>query len=107
MFARDANDASRRSVEGDGALDAARHVAWQREAEIDIPQPIELLGFRGPLTVQRSLLACCENVLPSELTFEEMNHINFDWYAPATRTAVGGRRSPRVLGGADCVWSTR
>jgi arsenite methyltransferase len=54
-------------------------------AEIDIPRPIEILGIpAGRTTVQRLFYWHVAKVFfHPELTFEEMNHINFDWYAPA------------------------
>ncbi len=54
-------------------------------AEIDIPQPIDLLGIpAGRINVQRLFYWHVAKIFyRAELTFEEMNHINFDWYAPA------------------------
>jgi SAM-dependent methyltransferase len=54
-------------------------------AEIDIPEPIDLLGIpAGRINVQRLFYWHVAKVFyRPELTFDEMNHINFDWYAPA------------------------
>lgn len=54
-------------------------------AEIDIPQPIDLLGIpAGRINVQRLFYWHVAKIFyRADLTFEEMNHINFDWYAPA------------------------
>jgi SAM-dependent methyltransferase len=54
-------------------------------AEIDIPQPIDLLGIpAGRINVQRLFYwHVAKAFYRPDLSFEEMNHINFDWYAPA------------------------
>ena len=54
-------------------------------AEIDIPQPIDLLGIpAGRINVQRLFYwHVAKTFYRPDLTFDEMNHINFDWYAPA------------------------
>ncbi|WP_284734598.1 class I SAM-dependent methyltransferase [Sphingosinicella terrae] len=54
-------------------------------AEIDIPQPIELLGIpAGRIDVQRLFYwHVAKMFYRPDLDFEEMNHINYDWYAPA------------------------
>ncbi len=53
--------------------------------EIEIPEPIELLGIpAGRINVQRLFYWHVAKAFYSpQLTFDEMNHINFDWYAPA------------------------
>jgi len=53
--------------------------------EIDVPEPIDLLGIpAGRLNVQRLFYwHVAKAFYRSELTFDEMNHVNFDWYAPA------------------------
>lgn len=53
--------------------------------EIDIPQPIDLLGIpAGRINVQRLFYwHVAKTFYRPDLTFDEMNHINFDWYAPA------------------------
>jgi len=53
--------------------------------EIDVPRPIELLGIpAGRTSVQRLFYwHVAKAFFHPELTFDEMNHINFDWYAPA------------------------
>ena len=54
-------------------------------AEIDIPKPIDLLGIpAGRINVQRLFYwHVAKTFYRPDLTFDEMNHINFDWYAPA------------------------
>ena len=55
------------------------------DAEIDVPQPIELLGIpAGRTTVQRLFYWHVAKVFyRADFSFDEMNHVNFDWYAPA------------------------
>ena len=54
-------------------------------AEIDIPQPIDLLGIpAGRIDVQRLFYwHVAKAFYRPDLDFDEMNHINYDWYAPA------------------------
>ena len=54
-------------------------------AEIDIPKPIDLLGIpAGKINVQRLFYwHVAKAFFRPDLTFDEMNHINYDWYAPA------------------------
>jgi SAM-dependent methyltransferase len=54
-------------------------------AEIDIPESIELLEIpAGRVNVQRLFYwHVAKTFYRQDLTFDEMNHINFDWYAPA------------------------
>jgi arsenite methyltransferase len=54
------------------------------DAEIDIPEPIELLGIpAGRINVQRLFYwHVAKAFYRPDYTVEEMNHINFDWYAP-------------------------
>jgi len=54
-------------------------------AEIDIPQPIDLLGIpAGRINVQRLFYwHVAKMFYRPDFSLEEMNHINFDWYAPA------------------------
>jgi SAM-dependent methyltransferase len=53
--------------------------------EIDIPEAIDLLGIpAGRVNVQRLFYwHVAKAFYHPELTFDEMNHVNFDWYAPA------------------------
>jgi ubiquinone/menaquinone biosynthesis C-methylase UbiE len=55
------------------------------DTEIDIPEPIDLLGIpAGRITVQRLFYwHVAKMFYRADLTLDEMNHINFDWYAPA------------------------
>jgi SAM-dependent methyltransferase len=57
----------------------------QLDAYIDIEEPIEILGIpRGRINVQRLFYWHVAKMFYSpELNLSEMNHINFDWYAPA------------------------
>jgi arsenite methyltransferase len=52
---------------------------------VDIPEPIDLLGIpAGRISVQRLFYWHVAKVFyDPELTFQETNHINFDWHAPA------------------------
>lgn len=54
-------------------------------AEIDIPEPIELLDIpAGRISVQRLFYwHVAKMFYHPDMTFDEMNHINYDWYAPA------------------------
>ena len=64
-------------------------------AEIDIPQPIDLLGIpAGRTSVQRLFYwHVAKTFYRPDLSFDEMNHINFDWYAPANAQ----RQSPEEV----------
>lgn len=55
------------------------------DAEIEIPQPIDLLGIpAGRINVQRLFYWHVAKIFyRPELSFDEMNHINYDWYVPA------------------------
>jgi arsenite methyltransferase len=52
--------------------------------EIEIPDDIPLLGIsKGRIDVQRLFYwAVCKTYYRPDFSFEEMNHINFDWFAP-------------------------
>jgi SAM-dependent methyltransferase len=54
------------------------------DAHIDIAEPIEMLGIpRGRISVQRLFYwHVAKMFYRPDLNLEEMNHINFDWYAP-------------------------
>jgi SAM-dependent methyltransferase len=54
-------------------------------AEITVPEPVELLGIpAGRVSVQRLFYwHVAKAFYHPDLTLDEMNHINFDWYAPA------------------------
>ncbi len=64
-------------------------------AEIDIPEPIDLLGIpAGRINVQRLFYwHVAKMFYRPDLSFDEMNHINFDWYAPAN----AARQSPEEV----------
>ena len=55
------------------------------KAEVEIKEPVGLLGIpAGRIDVQRFFYwHVAKAFYNPELTFDEMNHINFDWYAPA------------------------
>ncbi len=65
------------------------------DAEIEIPEPIDLLGIpAGRINVQRLFYWHVAKIFyRPDLTFDEMNHINFDWYAPAN----AHRQSPEEV----------
>lgn len=64
-------------------------------AQIDIPHPIDLLGIpAGRINVQRLFYwHVAKMFFRQDLSFDEMNHINFDWYAPAN----AARQSPEEV----------
>jgi SAM-dependent methyltransferase len=51
---------------------------------VDVPEDVPLLGIRkGPQNLQRLLYwNVCKMYYDPNLTMEEMNHINFDWFRP-------------------------
>lgn len=67
------------------------------DLEINIPKPIDLLGIAaGKINLQRFFYwHIAKAFYHPELTFEEMNHINYDWYAPinASRQTIEEVRS--------------
>ena len=56
----------------------------QLDIEIDIPESIDLLKIpAGRINLQRFFYwHVCKAFYRPELSLEEMNHINYDWYAP-------------------------
>jgi arsenite methyltransferase len=52
--------------------------------EIEIPEDVALLGIpKGKINIQRLFYwAICKTYYRPEFSFEEMNHINFDWFTP-------------------------
>ena len=54
------------------------------DVTLEIEEPIELLGVpAGPISLQRFFYwHVCKTYFDPELTLDEMNHINFDWFAP-------------------------
>ncbi len=60
-------------------------VLGQLDLEIDVPEPIDLLGIpAGRINLQRLFYwHIFKAVYRPEFDLEELNHINFDWYAPA------------------------
>lgn len=67
------------------------------DIEIDIPQPIDLLEIpAGRINLQRLFYwHVAKMFYHPELSFDEMNHINYDWYAPrnAARQSIEEVRS--------------
>ncbi len=67
------------------------------DKEIDIPHAIEILGIpAGRISVQRLFYWHVAKIFyRTDLTFDEMNHINYDWYAPrnAARQSIEEVRS--------------
>jgi SAM-dependent methyltransferase len=64
-------------------------------AEIEIERPIDLLGIpAGRIDVQRLFYwHVAKAFYRADLDFDEMNHINYDWYAPAN----AARQSPEEV----------
>jgi arsenite methyltransferase len=54
------------------------------EVEVDVPEDVPLLGIEaGRYDVQRLIYWHVAKLFwNSQMTFEENNHLNFDWYAP-------------------------
>jgi arsenite methyltransferase len=52
--------------------------------EVDVPEDVEVLGIpRGKINVQRLFYwHVCKAFYRPDLTLDEMNHINFDWFTP-------------------------
>lgn len=52
--------------------------------EVDVPEDVELLGIpRGRINIQRLFYwHFCKMFYREDLTLDEMNHINFDWFTP-------------------------
>jgi len=59
-------------------------VLGELNIEINVPQTIELLEIpAGKINLQRFFYwHVCKAFYRPDMTIEEMNHINFDWYAP-------------------------
>lgn len=65
------------------------------DAEIDIPEEISLLGIpAGRINVQRLFYwHVCKLFYRPDMTLDEMNHINFDWFTPT----YAHRQSPEEV----------
>lgn len=52
--------------------------------QIDVPEDVPLLGIKkGSIDIQRLFYwAICKAYYRPEFSFDEMNHINFDWFTP-------------------------
>jgi SAM-dependent methyltransferase len=59
-------------------------VLGELNIEIDVPERIDLLDIpAGPINLQRLVYwHVLKSFYRPDLTLDEMNHINFDWYAP-------------------------
>ncbi len=55
------------------------------KVEVEVPEAVDLLGIpAGRIDLQRLFYwHFCKAFYHPDLSFEETNHINFDWYAPA------------------------
>ncbi len=55
------------------------------DVEIDVPEAVPLLGIpAGRINIQRLFYwHVCKAFYRPDFTLDEMNHINFDWFAPA------------------------
>lgn len=55
------------------------------DVELDVPEPVELFDVpSGPMPLQRFFYwNIAKAFYHPDLTLDEMNHINFDWYLPA------------------------
>jgi SAM-dependent methyltransferase len=53
--------------------------------EVEVPESVDLIGVpAGRVNIQRLFYwHFCKAFYDPDLSLEEMNHINFDWYAPA------------------------
>ena len=65
-------------------LTALGKALGEADVEIDIPHDIDLLGVpKGRISVQRLFYYyVCKAYHRPEYGFEELNHINFDWFTP-------------------------
>jgi arsenite methyltransferase len=54
------------------------------KTQVEVPEDVPLLGIKkGPIDVQRLFYwAICKAYYRPEFSFDEMNHINFDWFTP-------------------------
>ena len=54
------------------------------KTEINVPEDVPLLGIKkGRIDIQRLFYwAICKAYYRAEFSFDEMNHINFDWFTP-------------------------
>lgn len=74
-------------------------------AEVDIPEAIPLLGIpAGRIDVQRLFYwHVAKMYYRPEFSLDEMNHINFDWYAPASAHRQSPEDVRRWCGDAGLV----
>ena len=54
------------------------------KTEIDVPEDVAVLGIpKGKMDIQRLFYwAICKSYYRPEFSFDEMNHLNFDWFTP-------------------------
>ena len=69
----------------------------QLNLTVDVTESVDLLGIpKGPIDVQRLFYwHVCKMFYRPELSLDEMNHINFDWFVPA----FAHRQSPEEISG--------
>ena len=67
----------------------------QLNLTVDVTESVDLLGIpKGPIDVQRLFYwHVCKMFYRPELSLDEMNHINFDWFVPA----FAHRQSPEEI----------
>ena len=67
--------------------------------EINVPEDISLLGIpAGPIDLQRLFYwHIFKAYYRPDWSLEEMNHVNFDWYAPKNSHRQTAGRGPRVV----------
>jgi arsenite methyltransferase len=72
---------------------------------LDIPEPIDLLGIpAGPISLQRFFYWHVAKAFHHpELDLDELNHINFDWYAPVNAHRQSPAEVQRWCGEAGLV----
>ncbi len=60
------------------------HALGELDVEVDVPEAVELLGIpAGTISVQRLFYwYFCKAFYHPDFTLDEMNHLNYDWYAP-------------------------
>jgi len=54
------------------------------DVEVNVPEAVDILGIpAGPINIQRLFYwHVFKAMYRTDISFDEMQHINFDWYAP-------------------------